>query len=280
VEKRETKMSTIPGHNRRGFTLVELLVVIVIIGLLAALIMPAIIRVRENARSKQCSNYQHQIGVAVENYASRGRYPGYVNMPNHSWIVAILEGLNQGALYNQWLTGNNPARRLDFLICPSNSDIGGEAPLSYVANCGEPGNDAAPAATGIFHNRSGGVQPLPTVTQSDIADGANYTLMISERLANALDNTDPEAPTSGDDTRQWTQLDENRIGFTWLAGGGNLITWHLRSNHPGGVNATFCDNSQKFLSENINYGVYCLLMTPNGPKVGQTGAVSEGDLDP
>ncbi|HUT14557.1 MAG TPA: DUF1559 domain-containing protein [Thermoguttaceae bacterium] len=274
-------MLTTSRRSRRGFTLVELLVVIAIIGLLAALIMPAIIKVRENARTKKCANNQHQIGVAVENYASKGRYPGYVNLMSHSWVIAVFEGMNQESLYKQWLTGSGPTPRLDFLICPS-EDAGGQALLSYVANCGLPGNDEAPAATGVFHDRSGSVKPIPTVMQSDVADGTNYTLMISERLMIALDNTDPdpEEEPSGDDTRRWTQLEEAQIGFTWLSGGSNTMEWHLRSNHPGGVNATFCDNSQKFLSENINYGVYCLLMTPNGPKAGQTGTVSDSDLDP
>ena len=93
-----------------GFTLVELLVVIAIIGILVALLLPAIQAAREAARRTQCTNHLKQIALALHNYHDVNRFfpPGAI--PRHqgnalyrqaSWLVRILPYLEQGAAYDQ-----------------------------------------------------------------------------------------------------------------------------------------------------------------------------------
>lgn len=96
------------GRRQSGFTLVELLVVIAIIGILIALLLPAVQAAREAARRMQCSNNLKQIGLAVLNYESAYRtFP--IDMPHNepgvqangaSWLVRILPFLEQSPLYD------------------------------------------------------------------------------------------------------------------------------------------------------------------------------------
>ena len=87
-----------------GFTLVELLVVIAIIGVLVALLLPAVQAAREAARRTQCTNHLKQIGVAVHNYDSTHKAvpPAYLWGAGHAtWLVLILPYIEEGALYEQ-----------------------------------------------------------------------------------------------------------------------------------------------------------------------------------
>src|SRR5829696_3420124 len=95
---------------RQGFTLVELLVVIAIIGVLVALLLPAVQSAREAARRMQCSNHQKQIGLALHNYHDVfGRFPylrGGRNNPSnrggdYHGLVAMLPYYEQGARYDK-----------------------------------------------------------------------------------------------------------------------------------------------------------------------------------
>ena len=89
---------------RPAFTLVELLVVIAIIGVLVALLLPAVQAARESARRTQCSNNLRQIGLATQNFNDvRGFLPPS-RIWDHwaTWAVQILPFMEQQNLYSQW----------------------------------------------------------------------------------------------------------------------------------------------------------------------------------
>lgn len=123
-----------------GFTLVELLVVIAIIGVLIALLLPAVQQAREAARRMSCSNNSKQLALALHNYHdTHGCFPiGSIQTTNGerpaSWLVRIWPFIEQSAAYEQsTFIGNDWSGRgfdknwrattvldVDFLNCPSN----------------------------------------------------------------------------------------------------------------------------------------------------------------
>jgi prepilin-type N-terminal cleavage/methylation domain-containing protein/prepilin-type processing-associated H-X9-DG protein len=183
-----------------GFTLVELLVVIAIIGILVALLLPAIQASRESARRAVCTSQISQLILAVHDYEmAHEHFPaGTVNpsgpirnLPSGhhiSWIARILPYIEEPAVYNMldlslsaYHFKNDPARQttIELLICPSNPTD--EWPYTNYAGCHHDVEAPIDSSNkGVFFLNS-------RLTRDDLKDGAAYTLFIGEKFPDNFD---------------------------------------------------------------------------------------------
>ena len=167
--------------RKQGFTLVELLVVITIIGMLMALLLPAVQAARESGRRATCMNNQKNVSLALLNYESaRKAFPGLLNTVikdpdltdttdaalNVSWLVTLFPYLERNDLWEEWSqpSGSLQVPRLALLSCPSSSsDVGSEEGLcTYRVNAGREG-----AVVGLPY----GTAPVSQVFEDKIYNG-------------------------------------------------------------------------------------------------------------
>lgn len=212
-------------RSSRGFTLVELLVVITVIGTLMGMLLPAVNHFMEVSRRNACTGNQHNLALALISYESdRKGFPGYVNRVGPdaanwieaSWVVMLLPQLERNDLWEIWRQGRayvptattqssenssansssdstaaNPRKRfLKVLICPSSppDDSGpNDAPLCYVVNAGYLGGPTALAANAV--RQAYGVSFWNGVKNGAAMDEARVTadyITLNDGTANTL----------------------------------------------------------------------------------------------
>jgi prepilin-type N-terminal cleavage/methylation domain-containing protein/prepilin-type processing-associated H-X9-DG protein len=201
-----------PRRRRKAFTLVELIVVIAIIGVLVALLLPAVQMARESARKSQCANNLRQIGLAMHGYTlSFGAFPpGYVSRvladhddggPGWAWGAMILQFMEDADLYSQVKLAEpieGPAMEsvrlasVRSFVCPSDGTFLGVidipekkseqiicqmAAASYVASAGT----IRPTCKRCRDQFDGMFGRNRAIKPKEIQDGLSKTLAVGER---------------------------------------------------------------------------------------------------
>jgi prepilin-type N-terminal cleavage/methylation domain-containing protein/prepilin-type processing-associated H-X9-DG protein len=253
---------------KRAFTLVELLVVIAIIGVLVALLLPAVQSARESARRTQCSNNQKQLGLGVTQYADtfRGVLPaGSYLCCWGTWQVSLLPYVEQQALFDKYTGlgrlsddtvryGVSPNTQvtqttIKAYICPSDNKVAPHSNITFHNYVANHGNTALLRKTpyGVQSNGSPNnyrkapfiavqshTQNPSVVKMSEITDGLSSTMAFSETIKG-----------------QYGDL----RGFGWWQGGSHFEAYQApNSNQP----------------DVTEQDPYCVNQRPNPPCVGNT----------
>lgn len=196
--------------RRTGFTLVELLVVIAIIGILIALLLPAVQAAREAARRSQCANNMKQIGLACHNYHDSFKvFPYGWDDRGSGWTLHILPYLELGNIYDtiifqesgpgNWSSGSANQTACETVIpvfrCPSMpldehisyNGIAERVPASYRGNAGsESSSDdtstiTIPGTKSLENTTQDGIFYACSTTRfAGVTDGTSNTLLVGE----------------------------------------------------------------------------------------------------
>jgi competence protein ComGC len=192
--------STKKNFCKNGFTLVDLLVSVTIIGLLLSLLLPAVQAVRESSRSASCKNNLRQVSLGITSFEARmrhlpihqGRFAGLVH-----WHNEILPDIEQASLFSkieseirggvEWDSLSGTRTRISIFECPSDSRAASLlyheisnmlfAPTNYVGIVGQ----CRLKNDGVFPSNYGGWEYGRPLKIKDIYDGLSNTLWLAER---------------------------------------------------------------------------------------------------
>lgn len=270
-------------EQRKAFTLVELLVVIAIIGILVALLLPAVQAAREAARRVQCVNNLTQMALAIQNYdmAHRVLPPGTLDETgpinnvaegyHYSWMTHILPYMEQTSTYRHidfdvgaYDEKNAQVRavRISSYQCPSSPYNSRELGVSHYAGCHH--DVEAPIDednNGVFFLNS-------AVRYEDITDGSSHTFFVGEKMP------DPDQDLGWISGTRWTLRNTGRpldtlssqrrpfqpsgYGEQIVLGPGAdaLYVGGFDSHHPGGANFAMGDGSVRFISQTMDMQAY------------------------
>jgi prepilin-type N-terminal cleavage/methylation domain-containing protein len=287
-----------------GFTLVELLVVIAIIGVLVALLLPAVQAAREAARRSSCSNNLKNLGLAMHNYHDTNNAFPYGdrltgNSRTFGWTARILPFIEQQPLYdrinwsaswsdttpvNGYYNKQIQSNKINVFLCPSatndktTSDLDGTTPAYTFHYVGIMGPDGTNAMTGTYYTCtnciSGGVTGHGGFAQQGMLNWEKAQTMAN--VTDGLSNTLMLGELS------WNKANCFRVWTRGTDGSYTTATKNIRyaikakpyttefnnvsmgSEHPGGAMFANGDASVRFVTANMAMNLYLAAASANG----------------
>jgi prepilin-type N-terminal cleavage/methylation domain-containing protein/prepilin-type processing-associated H-X9-DG protein len=258
-----------------GFTLVELLVVLAIIGIIIALLLPAVQMAREQGRRGACVPNLLQLGRGVIAYEGRQNFiPGWRNAsvsgtggPTYAWPVILLPFVERRDLYRSFESGTAAPSTISLFLCASRAvDKSLAAPLAYAGNCG---SGTTVKGDGVMLDTTVGRIGFDFIGRGD---GTSSTVLLAERCGITIGTLADWAAA------QATPYVNTAIGHPGVVHVGapgltrvvnaptSVASGQFRypsSPHSGGVNVVFCDGHTGFLRNTISGNVYAQLLTSN-----------------
>lgn len=274
----------LPSGRPRGFTLVELLVAIAILGLLVALLLPAVQAARESARRTSCVNNLKQIGLAMLQFDDRNKQlpsaemlkPGTSKGNGGSAFIPLLPYLEEQSLFEQFDPQQNVtatvnsqvvATPLNVFRCPSMVANYGDPPdgwSSYSVCTGSGYTHFAAMTSPNYHNgaivdATRAKTKLVSIAKLSALDGTSRTFVAGDMdwgLSNikAMEGN-PQMRETGGSTFWGQGYPTQSQGCTIGVFNADRIytRFHelmtFRSDHPGGVNMVMVDGSVHFINE-------------------------------
>jgi prepilin-type N-terminal cleavage/methylation domain-containing protein len=293
-----------PRTAKNGFTLVELLVVIAIIGILVALLLPAVQQARAAARRTSCINSLRQIGLAGLSYESAQRQlpPGHehnrgigTSDPDSlgwGWRTYLLPFIEEKALSDSFDTNlrlDDPVNRqwatsiIPMLLCPSDSALNDS--LAFVSS-----NLSSSLSNYVGNGGAFEDSFVPTVEWSDgilmrttdqkhnglklrkIKDGTSKTFFAGETLKYGFiwdPNTFGGVSGNGNAARTLTQVRTGHGEFNPDLTASDAVKRNsYASNHTGGAHFVFVDGSTHFIAESIEHNRLTVAAANQGQQIG------------
>jgi prepilin-type N-terminal cleavage/methylation domain-containing protein/prepilin-type processing-associated H-X9-DG protein len=280
--------------HKFGFTLVELLVVIAIIGILTALLLPAVQAAREAARRHQCVTNLKQWGLAMQMYESSNRrliYAGELT-PRRGWPPSLWPYVEEAALFEKfdysnpfWTSPNITycAVQIPLYFCPSDrtgmwrGDPYTRSRGAYVLNWSN-GTDrhnpvAGPVLPGPFYHAR-------QYKLRNITDGLSKTMFISEVIMAVEDqyyDTRGDMLNDYNSTSVFMTINTPNAGVDYMACADDNVNpspcihdlsgnsyQSARSRHAGGVNVLMGDGSVHFIPDEVSVEVWQALGSMDG----------------
>lgn len=295
--------------KKHAFTLVELLVVIAIIGVLIALLLPAVQAAREAARRMQCSNNLKQLGISLHNFHDvNNRFPCIASDPHlankgferGSHLIVLLPFFEQQALYDEFMAlaptsgtvdayNRNPLRvKLSAFLCPS--DANGQmwvtndfCPTNYRSSRADLATSSETTSTTIDYSiprswlRSGATRANGDAVKGGgtsgfemVTDGTSNSVMMSEGII-----YDRETSTSGGNYK--ARIAINGVGYyahipqTCLSAKAGMINGTQASYYYGDIYHNI--GMRAFDWYTFHTAIYTLL-PPNSPSCTSGSATS------